>query len=200
MKKHLHHLLAILLFTTIAFNAFSQTKQTYWWNDIVFYEVFVRSFKDSDGDGKGDIKGLIEKLDYLNDGDPATHHDLGVKGLWLMPIQESPSYHGYDVTDYRKVEQDYGTNEDFKTLISEAHKRGIKVIIDLVMNHTSSQHPWFQQSMNSSSDKRNWYLWENTKPAGLGPWGRIPTTNYIFHLNLSRINFAAKILYGKKDV
>src|SRR5262245_28060446 len=100
-----------------------------WWNDRTFYEIFVRSFQDSNGDGIGDLQGLISKLDYLNDGDPKTTTDLGVTGIWLMPIFESPSYHGYDVTDYMKVEPDYGTNEDFRQLVVEAHKRGIAVII-----------------------------------------------------------------------
>lgn len=140
----------------------------------MFYEVFVRSFKDSDGDGKGDLKGLIEKLDYLNDGDPTTHTDLGVTAIWLMPIQQSPSYHGYDVTDYRTVEQDYGSNQDFKNFIDSAHNRGIKVIIDYVMNHTSSQHPWFVESAGSSTaEKRDWYLWQNPKPVVTGPWGQV---------------------------
>src|SRR5215470_7316630 len=88
-----------------------------WWNDRTFYEIFVRSFQDSNGDGIGDLQGLISKLDYLNDGDPNTHDDLGITGIWLMPIFESPSYHGYDVSDYMKVEPDYGTNDDFKQLI-----------------------------------------------------------------------------------
>jgi hypothetical protein len=114
-----------------------------WWNDRVFYEVFVRSFADSDGDGIGDLRGLIERLDYLNDGDPATSDDLGVTGLWLMPVTESPSYHGYDVVDYLTVEMDYGTNQDFKDLMAAAHARGMAVIVDLVMNHTSVEHPWF---------------------------------------------------------
>jgi alpha-amylase len=91
-----------------------------WWNDTVFYEVFVRSFKDSDGDGTGDIQGLIEQLDYLNDGNPDTTTDLGITGIWLMPITESSSYHGYDVVDYYAVESDYGTQEDFKRLIEAA--------------------------------------------------------------------------------
>src|SRR5215216_6223802 len=104
-----------------------------WWNDVVFYEIFVRSFRDSDGDGIGDFNGITEKLDYL--------HDLGIRGIWLMPINPSPSYHGYDVTDYYAVNPDYGTMDDFKRLLAEAHKRDIKVIIDLVLNHTSSQHP-----------------------------------------------------------
>jgi len=143
---------------------------TFWWNDRVFYEIFVRSFKDSNGDGKGDIQGLISKLDYLNDGDPNTTTDLGITGIWLMPIQQSPSYHGYDVTNYEVVEQDYGTNADFLQLMEAAHARGIKVIIDMVMNHTSNQHPWFVASMNPASDKRDWYIWEDTNPGTPGPF------------------------------
>ena len=118
-----------------------------WWDDAVGYEVFVRSFQDSDGDGVGDLKGLISRLDYLNDGNPATDTDLGVTLLWLMPVQASPSYHGYDVTDYRTVNPAYGTNADLDTLIAEAHKRGIRVVLDFVMNHTSDQHPWFVDSV-----------------------------------------------------
>ncbi|MCA9935302.1 MAG: alpha-amylase [Ardenticatenaceae bacterium] len=143
-----------------------------WWNDIVFYEVFVRSFQDSDGDGIGDINGLIQKLDYLNDGDPATTDDLGITGLWLMPIMESPSYHGYDVVDYYTVEQDYGTNEDFKRLIEEAHQRGIRVTVDLVINHTSRENPWFTASNAGDPEYRDWYVWSDTNPGYLGPWGQ----------------------------
>lgn len=145
--------------------------RTGWWSDAVFYEVFVRSFYDSDGNGIGDLQGLIAKLDYLNDGDPQTDTDLGVTALWLMPIMESPSYHGYDVVDYYTVEKDYGANEDFKQLIAEAHKRGIRVIIDLVLNHTSSQNPWFLESVRDpASPKRDWYIWEDQDPKFLGPW------------------------------
>ena len=122
-----------------------------WWNDEVFYQVFVRSYYDSDSDGIGDLQGLIERLDYLNDGDPTTNTDLGVTALWLMPIAQSPSYHGYDVIDYLTVEEDYGSNEDFKQLIDAAHERGIKVIIDMVLNHTSTRHPWFIESKQSDS-------------------------------------------------
>ena len=135
-----------------------------WWNDRVFYEVFVRSFQDSDGDGIGDLKGLTSRLDYLNDGDPATTSDLGVTGIWLMPIAESPSYHGYDVTDYTKVEPDYGTVDDFRTLVTEAHKRGIAVITDLVLNHTSVEHPWFVDSAAKGAAHADWYLWSDTDP------------------------------------
>ena len=92
----------------------------------------MRSFYDSNGDGIGDLQGIIEKLDYLNDGNPNTTSDLGITGIWLMPIFPSPSYHGYDVTDYRDVNEDYGTMADFRALIQAAHARGIKVIIDFV--------------------------------------------------------------------
>ncbi len=145
----------------------------YWWNDTVFYEIFVRSFYDSDGDGVGDINGLIEKLDYLNDGDPATTDDLGITGIWLMPIMESPSYHGYDVVDYYTVDEEYGTNDDFQSLMEEAHRRDIRVIVDLVLNHTSSQHPWFLDSRDEDSDYRDWYIWSDTNPGYAGPWGQV---------------------------
>ncbi len=112
-----------------------------WWKTAVFYEVFVRSFQDSDGDGIGDFRGLTAKLDYLNDGDPNTTSDLGVDALWLMPMLESPSYHGYDVTDYDHVEKDYGTEADFDAFVRAAHARGIHVIIDLVLNRFSEGLP-----------------------------------------------------------
>ncbi len=138
---------------------------TYWWHENVFYEVFVRSFYDSDGDGTGDIRGLIEKLDYLNDGNPETDSDLGITGIWLMPIFQSPSYHGYDVSDYRQINRDYGKLSDFSQLIRETKKRGIKLIVDMVINHSSIQHPWF-------SERPEWYRWSVFKPANSGPWGQ----------------------------
>jgi glycosidase len=143
-----------------------------WWNDSVFYEIFVRSFFDSDGDGIGDLNGLTEKLDYLNDGDPETTTDLGITGIWLMPIFPSPSYHGYDVTDYYDINPDYGTLADFEKLLDEAHQRGIRVIIDLVINHTSNEHPWFQQAKDPFSPYHDWYIWTDTNPGYLGSWGQ----------------------------
>jgi len=143
------------------------------WNERTWYEVFVRSFADANGDGIGDIAGLTSKLDYLNDGDPATTSDLGIGGLWLMPIAESPSYHGYDVTDYRKVEPDYGTTADVKAFLAAAHRRGIKVIVDLVLNHTSSDHPWFKASQDPASKRSDWYVWEKENPGWLGPDGQV---------------------------
>ena len=148
-----------------------------WANGAVFYEIFVRSFADSNGDGVGDLQGLISKLDYLNDGNPATTTDLGVDALWLMPVFESPSYHGYDTVDYETIERDYGTNADFQQLLSEAHRRGIRVIVDFVVNHTSNQHPWFVESSSSpTSPKRNWYVWSNTAQAWPPPWSNQGTT------------------------
>lgn len=143
-----------------------------WWNDTTFYEIFVRSFSDSDGDGIGDFNGLTAKLDYLNDGDPETTTDLGVTGIWLMPIMESPSYHGYDVTDYFKVNPEYGTEEDFKRFLDEAHQRGIRVVIDMVLNHTSNDHPWFEDSETPGAKHDNWYVWSNEDPGFAGPWGQ----------------------------
>ncbi len=149
------------------------TEDIPWWNETVFYEIFVRSFYDSDGNGIGDFQGIIEKLDYLNDGDPATTDDLGITGIWLMPIHKSPSYHGYDVIDYQSINPDYGTMEDFKAFLEEAHKRGIKVIIDFVLNHTSDQHEWFKNSATGKdAEKRNWYVWEDNNPSFTGPWGQ----------------------------
>ena len=143
-----------------------------WWNDAVFYEVFVRSFADSDGDGIGDFNGLTAKLDYLNDGDPSTDDDLGITGIWLMPIMPSPSYHGYDVTNYQKINPDYGTMADFENFLAEAHARGIRVIIDFVINHTSDEHPYFTLSENPNSFYADWYRWEDEAPNELGPWGQ----------------------------
>jgi glycosidase len=146
--------------------------QAGWWDDAVCYEVFVRSFADSDGDGVGDLNGLIGRLDYINDGDPATQNDLGATCIWLMPIAEATSYHGYDVTDYYAVERDYGTNEDFKRLVAEAHRRGVKVILDLVLNHTSVEHPWFQEALRDpASPYRDWYIFSPTDPGYPSPWG-----------------------------
>lgn len=144
---------------------------TNWWKDAVFYEIFVRSFYDSDGNGIGDFNGITAKLDYLNDGDPTTNTDLGITGIWLMPIFPSPSYHGYDVTDYYSVNPQYGTMEDFKHLVEEAHKRGIHIVIDMVINHTSDKHPWFKDAKNDvNSPYRDWYIWSETDPNYKGPW------------------------------
>src|SRR5213083_3156039 len=143
-----------------------------WTRGAVCYEVFVRSFFDSDGDGIGDLNGLIRKLDYINDGNPTSKRDLGASCIWLMPVAASPSYHGYDVSDYYRVEPAYGTNDDFKRLVAEAHRRGIVVLVDMVLNHSSSEHPYFQAALHdTASSYRAWYRFA-PRPLGNGPWGQ----------------------------
>jgi alpha-amylase len=149
-----------------------------WYRGAVFYEVFVRSFQDSNGDGVGDLPGLISRLDYLNDGNPATTDDLGVDALWLMPVFASPSYHGYDVVDYERIQTAYGSLDDLKRLCDEAHRRGMRVILDFVINHTSTEHPWFVDSASSpASSKRSWYQWRQNNPAWAQPWDTYSQTN-----------------------
>ena len=121
----------------------------------VCYEIFVRSFYDSNGDGIGDLRGLTQKLDYIS--------GLGADCVWLMPVAESPSYHGYDVTNYYKIEPDYGTNDDFTAFVAAAHRHKIRVLVDLVLNHTSSEHPWFQEALrDTAAPHRSWYRWSTT--------------------------------------
>ncbi|HHL53323.1 MAG TPA: alpha-amylase [Flammeovirgaceae bacterium] len=122
------------------------------WPYGTMYEIFVQSFADSNGDGIGDINGLTAKLDYLQ--------ELGIQGIWLMPINPSPSYHKYDVTDYYDIHPDYGTMADFKRFLAAAHQRRIRVVMDLVVNHTSSEHPWFKAAVaDPNSPYRNYYVW-----------------------------------------
>jgi len=127
-----------------------------WYKDAIFYEVYVRGFCDSNADGSGDFRGLIEKLDYIE--------WLGVSCIWLLPIYPSPLRDGgYDISDYCSILSQYGELDDFKAFLDAAHSRGIRVIADLVLNHTSDQHPWFQEARESSdSPKRNWYVWSDT--------------------------------------
>lgn len=144
-----------------------------WFHHSVFYLIFVRSFQDSDGDGRGDLRGLIQRLDYLNDGNPATDTDLGVNALWLMPIHPSPNNHGYDVLDYFAVNPEYGTMDDFKTLLAEARRRGIRIVLDLVINHASNRHPFFEESAKGpDSPKRDWFIWSDRILHTRGPWGQ----------------------------
>ena len=161
-----------LIFVAHASAAYAQHSPN-WVHGATCYEVFVRSFYDSDGDGVGDLKGLTAKLDYINDGNARSTRSLGARCIWLMPIVESPSYHGYDATDYYHVARAYGTNADFTQMVAEAHKRGIKVLVDMVLNHTSNEHPWFQAALrDTTSPYRAWYRWSATKPDTKGPWGQ----------------------------
>ncbi|EQD52246.1 trehalose synthase, partial [mine drainage metagenome] len=127
-----------------------------WYRKAIFYELSVKSFFDSNADGVGDFPGLTEKLEYLV--------DLGVDCLWLLPFYRSPlKDDGYDIEDYYNVHPDYGSLEDFKTFLAGAHRRGLKVIADLILNHVSDQCPWFQEArVNPKSPKRDWFVWSDT--------------------------------------
>lgn len=156
---------------TVASVARSTMSAPAWTRGGTCYEVFVRSFYDSNGDGVGDLRGLIQKLDYINDGNPTSSRSLGASCIWLMPVAASPSYHGYDVSDYYRVEPAYGTNDDFKRLVAEAHRRGIAILVDMVLNHSSSEHPAFQAALrDTTSPFRAWYRFAPA-PLGKGPWG-----------------------------
>ncbi|MEH7380531.1 alpha-glucosidase [Bacillus sp. JJ1533] len=126
-----------------------------WWNKAVFYEIYMPSFCDGNGDGIGDFIGITSKLDYLA--------DLGIDGLWLTPFYQSPKVdNGYDIADYYSIDPDYGTMADFEHFLKEAHRRDMKVIVDIVLNHTSTEHPWFQESRSSKDHpKRDWYIWKD---------------------------------------
>jgi len=146
-----------------------------WWRRGVVYQVYPRSFADSNDDGVGDLPGLIEKLDYLNDG---TEHSLGVDALWLSPIHPSPGFDvGYDVADYDAIDPVFGTMDDFDRLVAESHRRGIRLMLDLVMNHTSSAHRWFEESRRDPTGPYgDWYLWRDGHAGPLGR--RLPPNNW----------------------
>ena len=134
-----------------------------WWKEAVAYQVYPRSFNDSNGDGIGDLPGLIEKLDYLE--------NLGIDVIWLSPMYPSPNDdNGYDISDYKGIMSEFGTMNDFDQLLSSIHQRGMKLILDLVVNHTSDEHPWFIESKSSKTNaKRDWYIWADPKPDGSEP-------------------------------
>ena len=139
------------------------TDITKWWQKTIAYEIYVRSFYDSNGDGIGDLNGITEKLDYLK--------ELGAGALWLTPCYRSPQAdNGYDIADYYEIDEMFGTTEDMERLISEAGKRGIRIVMDLVFNHTSEQNPWFIESSSSRDNaKSDWYIWRDAKPDGSAP-------------------------------
>jgi alpha-glucosidase len=149
-----------------------KTTQHLWWQRGVVYQIYPRSFKDTTGNGVGDLQGIIDKLDYLNDGTAAS---LGIDAIWISPFYPSPmADFGYDVADYCDVDPLFGDLKTFDRLLAEAHRRGIKVIIDYVPNHSSDQHPWFIESRSSRDNpKREWYIWRDPKPDGSPPnnWG-----------------------------
>ncbi|MDJ0678568.1 MAG: alpha-glucosidase [Xenococcaceae cyanobacterium MO_167.B52] len=139
-----------------------------WWKTGVIYQIYPFTFADANGDGIGDLQGIIKKLDYLNDGNPDSETSLGIDAIWLSPINKSPMIdNGYDVSDYYDISDTFGTLADFEILLEESHKRGIKVILDLVINHTSNQHHWFIESSSSKDNpKSDWYHWQDPAPDG----------------------------------
>ncbi|HRH25849.1 MAG TPA: alpha-amylase family glycosyl hydrolase [Candidatus Paceibacterota bacterium] len=149
------------------------SSESAWYQDAIIYQIYPLSFKDSDGDGIGDLRGIINSLDHLA-GKPDS---LGVTGIWLCPFFPSPMKdHGYDISDYCGIDPRFGTMEDFEELVQEANTRGIKVLIDLVTNHTSSDHPWFKESRSSKNNpKRDWYIWKQPHEGGLpNNWTSVP--------------------------
>src|ERR1700748_1663111 len=135
-----------------------------WWKHAVIYEIYPRSFQDTNGDGIGDINGITSRLDYLK--------DLGIDAIWITPMYPSPQIDfGYDIADYTKIDPQYGTMADLDRLFAEAKRRNIRVLMDFVINHTSDQHPWFQESRSSKTNsKRDWYIWRDGK---VGPDGKM---------------------------
>ncbi|SRR6266516_1322813 len=142
-----------------------------WWKEASLYQIYPASFKDSNNDGIGDIQGIISKLDYIK--------QLGVDVVWLSPIFKSPQVDmGYDISDYRDIDPQYGTLEDVDALAAGLHKRGLKFVMDLVVNHTSDQHEWFKQSRSSKENKyRDWYIWRKPKYDYEG--NRHPPNNWV---------------------
>ena len=160
-------------------------KDGLWWKHAVLYEIYPRSFQDSNGDGVGDLNGITQRLDYL--------HSLGVDAVWLSPLYPSPQVDfGYDISDYENVDPQYGTLADFDKLVTEAKKRNIRIIMDMVMNHTSDKHTWFVESASSRTNpKRDWYVWRDGK--GVGADGKpLPPNNWISLFGGSAWEYDAK--------
>lgn len=156
-------LASILLFSFVAPLARTAESNDPWWRKAVVYEIYPRSFGDTNGDGIGDLNGITKHLDYLK--------DLGIDAIWITPFYPSPQIDfGYDISDYRAIDPQYGTMADFDRLVAEAKKRGIRVITDLVVNHTSDRHPWFTESRSSRTNpKKDWYVWRDGKANGQPP-------------------------------
>ena len=182
-----------LLISVFVFTARAQVGQKVSnWPQGITYEIFVQSFADSDGDGIGDINGMTEKLDYIK--------DLGAEGIWLMPINPSNSYHKYNVDDYYNIHPDYGTLDDFKNFINEAHKRGIRVVIDLVVNHSGDKNIWFQEALKDEDSKYwDYYVWAHKDDPKVQPpvsadgrqrrwrsnWNKVEGSDYYYFSHFS---------------
>ena len=176
MKKNIHFVLQIL-FLYIMTDSFAQQQK--WWKYTNIYQIYPRSFMDSNNDGVGDIQGVISKLDYIK--------ELGFETIWISPFFESPQRDfGYDISEYCSISKDYGTMQDADQLITEVHKRGMFIVFDLVLNHTSDEHPWFKQSVKKKNGKADWYIWHDGN--GKRPpnnWKSLPGSNG-WHFNKVR--------------
>ena len=177
-------------------------------NARVFYEIFVGSFSDSDGDGTGDLRGIINRMDYLNDGDPNSGRSLGIEGIWLTPIFQSPSYHKYDVSDYYTVDPKFGTTEDLQELIALCHERNVKLILDLPINHTGSLNKWFSDFIIAhrqglvGTDAYDFYSWHGPDDQGLAGhrYAQISGTKDYYECNfdnaMPELNFDSEAVRG----
>lgn len=176
---------------------FSVVKDSDWRTSSIGYEIFIRSFYDSNNDGCGDFRGIAEKVDYLK--------SLNVGVVWLMPFNKTDSYHGYDVKDYKAVCEDYGTMEDFEYMVETLHNNGIKVVMDLVVNHTSSSNQWFVNAQNSIGNYHDYYLWGNNRPAiGYSLWSyNSNAKEYYYHCfsssNMPDLNYNNKNVWSAVD-
>src|SRR5579883_3377861 len=187
IRKKISSLLIGLAMSGCVWAQSAQQSKSPWWKGAVFYEIYPRSFQDSNNDGVGDLNGITQRLDYLK--------VLGVDAIWLTPIYPSPQVDfGYDISNYEDIDPQYGTLKDFDHLVAEAKKRNIRIIMDLVLNHTSDKHPWFIESSSSKTNpKRDWYVWRDGKGPGQPPnnwqsdfghsaWQFDPKTNqYYYH-------------------
>ena len=198
-------LLIMVVLVSLLFGCSSKTKDTINDNYRVFYQIFVGSFSDSNNDGIGDLRGIINRFDYLNDGNANSKKSLGVQGLWLSPIFISNSYHKYDVIDYYQIDPQFGTMDDLKELIELCHQRNVKIILDIPFNHTSSQHDWFRnfvamhQSNNTSNIYYDFYTYVTKENKVNGRvYNAIPTTNHFYECNFSNdmpeLNFDNKLV------
>lgn len=203
MKALFHSILCVIVLLFVAGSVNAQEKQNVSkWPRGITYEIFVQSFADSNGDGIGDINGMTSKLDYLQ--------NLGVEGIWLMPMNPSPSYHKYDVSDYYDIHPDYGTLGDFKKFVKEAHARNIKVVMDMVLNHSSNQNPWFKEALKDDHIKYwDYYVWAHKDDPKVQPetvtaadgttrrkrsnWNSVDNSDYLyfsqFGRNMPDLNF-----------
>ena len=184
-------LLLALILTAAPVSALPEAPQDT--QNLVFYEIFTGSFSDSNGDGIGDLQGILNRLDYLNDGNPDSENSLGVQGIWLTPVFQSVSYHKYDVTDYYSIDPDFGTMEDLKNLIAGCHQRGIRLILDLPLNHTGTEHVWFRKFRNArlmhneENPYYDWYICRTTEEKQAGhTYYPIPSTDFWYEANFSQ--------------